>query len=232
MPAQRAIGTGHWLSPPAAAAYLRMRAAGCPRAITDAGRTYREQEILYRMYLRGQLRATAARPGTSKHESGRALDLPEPARSWVRSNGAAFGWIKDTVRREPWHFEYIAAMDRRTSAPARSTAESLAVTGVWGSATTKALQRKLGTPADGVISHQIRMRQNAAITSAQFDRSKKGSSMVRELQQMLGLKDDGLCGPATIKALQRRMGTQADGLISPRSSMVKEMQRRLLDGKF
>lgn len=106
-------GRSAWLDAPAAESYKRMLRAGCPGGcITDAGRTYTEQAELWRQYLAGLLPATAAPPGTSKHESGRALDLAEPARSWVRAHGADYGWIKDRVRREPWHLEYQADRDR------------------------------------------------------------------------------------------------------------------------
>lgn len=111
-------GRTAWLEPGAAAAYQRMLAAGMPAGcITDAGRTYEEQEALWRAYLRGELVAYAAYPGTSSHETGRALDLAEPARSWVRSHGADFGWMKDRVRREPWHMEYEVVADKQLFAP-------------------------------------------------------------------------------------------------------------------
>jgi len=106
------IAPGFWLDQPAAASYARMRAAGCPAGITQAGRTFAQQVAMYAAYLAGRLVATAAVPGTSKHEKGNALDVPEPARSWIRANGASFGWIKDLVRNEPWHDEYQLARDQ------------------------------------------------------------------------------------------------------------------------
>lgn len=119
MPTQVSIGvklSGRtaWLTPLAAASYRRMVEDGCPRGgITDAGRTYAEQKALYEAYLRGETVATAARPGTSKHETGRALDLSSrfPAQAWVRRYGHKYGWMKDRVRREPWHMEYEADKD-------------------------------------------------------------------------------------------------------------------------
>lgn len=115
-------GSSAWLDAPAAQSYKRMIADGCPAGgITDAGRTRPQQAALYAAYLAGKLKATAAKPGTSKHETGRALDLAEPARSWVRAHGAAYGWIKDRVRNEPWHMEYLADYDKHagktTTAP-------------------------------------------------------------------------------------------------------------------
>lgn len=112
-------GRSAWLDAPAADSYRRMIAAGCPEGgITDAGRTYYEQAELYRLYLAGKLKATAAKPGTSKHETGRALDLDGAARAWVRTHGAAYGWMKDRVKNEPWHVEYEAAHDKQTASPA------------------------------------------------------------------------------------------------------------------
>lgn len=46
-----------------------------------------------------------------------------------------------------------------------------------------------------------------------------------------GLSINGLLDEETIKALQRRLGTTADGIISKPSSMVKELQRRLISGE-
>lgn len=114
MSARVEIAAGHWLDAPAAASYFRMLAAGMPRGgITDAGRTYAQQQVMYARYLRGELLATAARPGTSKHEKGNALDLSGAAREWVRSHGRQFGWLIDQVAREPWHMEYAISLDRR-----------------------------------------------------------------------------------------------------------------------
>lgn len=109
-------------------------------------------------------------------------------------------------------------------------AGGLVVDGKWGAATARALQAAFGTTVDGVISHQWRSRHNENIYSAQFDRTKTGSQLIRAMQRWLGVDDDGLCGPGTITALQRRLGTPADGVISPVSSVVREMQARLNAG--
>lgn len=112
------IATGHWLDAPAAASYQRMRQAGMPAGgITDAGRTNAEQWDLWRAYLAGKLKATAAYPGTSKHESGRALDLSGAALAWARAYGRDFGWIPDLVPDEEWHLEYRADRDKYLTTP-------------------------------------------------------------------------------------------------------------------
>lgn len=107
----RRNGRAGWLDGPAALAYERMKAAGMPcDCLSDAGRTNAEQAELYAAYLRGELSATAARPGESLHEVGDAIDIAEPARSWVRER-QEYGFVKDTVANEPWHMVYGADSD-------------------------------------------------------------------------------------------------------------------------
>lgn len=102
----RRTGMPAWLSPLAALAYERAKRDGMPGGcVSDAGRTYAEQRQMWDAYRRGELIATAAYPGTSKHERGNALDLREPARSWLRSR-PEYGFVKDRVSNEPWHFEH------------------------------------------------------------------------------------------------------------------------------
>lgn len=119
---QTVIAGKHWLAPPAAVQYLRMLADGCPAGVSEAGRTRERQEWLYEQWMAGLLDIPSiARPGTSKHETGTALDLPEPARTWVTRNGARYGWIAGRVPGEPWHFEFdasrVTASTPKPSAP-------------------------------------------------------------------------------------------------------------------
>lgn len=105
----------------------------------------------------------------------------------------------------------------------------LTVDGVWGKATTEALQRYLGTKADGVISSQG--AYGFPIDGLQEVRNPKGSQCIAALQKILGVKADGLLGPATVKALQRRLRTPADGVISrPTSQLVVALQQALNAG--
>lgn len=109
------IGGGHQLRDDAAAAYLAMRRDGCPAGITSSTRSYARQTDLYRNQGRPGWPALADNPDRSKHvwrpddrrdTGARALDLPEPARAWVRARGHFYGWRKDRVRGEVWHMEY------------------------------------------------------------------------------------------------------------------------------
>ncbi len=104
-------GTSHELWTPAARSFEAMRAAaaadGVTIGITDSYRTYDTQVSLVQrkgLYSQGGL---AAEPGTSRHGWGVALDLKldSSAQSWIRANGATYGY-HENVGREPWHWEY------------------------------------------------------------------------------------------------------------------------------
>lgn len=145
------LGIGsHWLDAPAAASYLRMVADGCPSGITSAGRTNAEQVDIFlsryttnyaasskkdrrvwqgRTYWRLAGVASAANPGTSNHEDGRALDLPDAPEAWVRAHGAAYGWIADRVPGEPWHVEYRPTAQQLEEDMATAQEIALAVLG-------------------------------------------------------------------------------------------------------
>jgi len=109
-----AIGSGgHRLAAPAAAAFTRLEAAarrdGVEFAVTDSYRSYDAQVDVARrkgLYSQGGL---AARPGTSAHGWGLAvdLDLDATAQAWMRANAARFGFVEDTPR-EPWHWAFKA----------------------------------------------------------------------------------------------------------------------------
>lgn len=110
--ALRPVGEGpHRLWGPAATSLTAlMRAAredGVTIGITDSYRPYAEQVDVARrkgLYSQGGL---AAKPGTSDHGWGMAVDLDLDARaqSWMRTNAARFGFAEDTPR-EPWHWKY------------------------------------------------------------------------------------------------------------------------------
>lgn len=114
-----------------------------------------------------------------------------------------------------------------TTSTTKPSYSQLTVDGKWGTATTKRLQQYFGTTQDGVISHQYKQKYNQNVYAAQFDKTLRGSNVIKALQKTLGVTQDGLLGQASIKALQKRLGTTQDGVISPVSDAVKELQRRL-----
>lgn len=96
------------------AAFAQRFGYGIP--INEGGRTYARQQQLYNLYLAGKGNL-AARPGTSMHESGRALDLGGAFQNagsrehqWLQQNAGRFGfkWTgKNFKQFEPWHWEWM-----------------------------------------------------------------------------------------------------------------------------
>jgi D-alanyl-D-alanine carboxypeptidase len=102
---------GQRLAAPAAAAFADLEAAaradGISFRVTDSYRSFEEQVDVARrkgLYSEGGL---AAKPGTSQHGWGLAVDLGLDARAqaWMRSNAGKFGFVED-VPREPWHWTF------------------------------------------------------------------------------------------------------------------------------
>ncbi len=90
---------------------------GEPMAITDAYRSLEAQQLLY-----ARKPGLAARPGTSNHGWGVALDLGggvetygSAEHQWMLDNAPANGWVNpDWARQtgskpEPWHWEYVGS---------------------------------------------------------------------------------------------------------------------------
>lgn len=76
-----------------------LQACGGGYTIISANRTYAEQVVLYERYLNGG--GLAARPGTSNHEGGQAVDLSpsdgpgDPAWECLKAQGPRFGVYQD-----------------------------------------------------------------------------------------------------------------------------------------
>lgn len=117
-----------------------------------------------------------------------------------------------------------------TSQPTASpqSGEKLTVDGILGTLSTKALQRILGTPADGIISGQLYgwRDRHRALTTVQYTGG--GSLMVAALQAKLGTPVDGILGPETIKAWQRHLTITADGYLGAQTA--KAIQTKLNKG--
>jgi zinc D-Ala-D-Ala carboxypeptidase len=106
------VGRGnHRLWAPAAESFRAMtdaaRRDGVSIGVTDSYRSYGEQVDLARrkgLYSQGGL---AAKPGTSDHGWGLALDLDldAEAQRWMRRHAAGYGFAEN-VPREPWHWTF------------------------------------------------------------------------------------------------------------------------------
>lgn len=113
------IGNGHRLEAKAAAAWQRMVAdaakQGVNLTLTDSYRDFDAQVAVRKN--KGHAVATA-KPGTSVHGWGRAVDanVRDPkALGWLRANAPRYGWVnpawaqKSGKSFEPWHWEYKGA---------------------------------------------------------------------------------------------------------------------------
>lgn len=112
------VGGGHKMYGDAARAFTQMRDAarrdGVNIKLTDSYRTYAAQvDVARRKGIYGVRQPNgklglAARPGTSNHGLGRAVDVnlgaSPGASQWLRANAARFGF--KTIPREPWHWEF------------------------------------------------------------------------------------------------------------------------------
>ena len=93
----------------------------------------------------------------------------------------------------------------------------------------------LGTPTDGVVSSQAVSWQakNPGLTSGWdwvSDSLATGSTVIKALQQRLGVDADGLIGTNIIMALQGHCGMPQDGYFSDGSTYIMELQRKLNNG--
>ncbi|WP_117168886.1 M15 family metallopeptidase [Paraliobacillus sediminis] len=122
---------------------------------------------------------------------------------------------------------------KSSNTPDSNKKANLKVDGVPGKNTIKSLQLELGTTADSYISDQVHNQATDAFVSGiKFGAGKKGSLVVKALQELIGAKQDGLLGPNTVGKLQKYLGTTYDKVISDPSAMIKELQRRLNKGKL
>ena len=96
----------------AAGAFIAARSAyhaatGVTLDVTNtwgAYRTYQQQVYLYDQY-QNHGGALAARPGTSVHEKGLAVDIYNHGATGLQAHMGRYGFRR-TVPTEPWHYEY------------------------------------------------------------------------------------------------------------------------------
>ncbi len=111
------VGNGHRMYGDAARSYVQMRDAarrdGVNLRLTDSYRSYDAQvDVARRKGIYGVRQPNgrlglAARPGTSNHGLGRAVDInvnDSRTLRWLQNNASRFGFR--TIPREPWHWEY------------------------------------------------------------------------------------------------------------------------------
>lgn len=136
----------------------------------------------------------AARPGTSNHGLGRALDLQPATIEAVRKYGDLFGWnhAHSDAQSEPWHHLYLSSQAHKNVIDKWSPLvdDVIIKQGDKGPATKtlKTLLKKHGYwPAIYPVVQGF-----GALTTAQ----------VKKFQTAYGIKSDGIVGPGTWKALR------------------------------
>jgi peptidoglycan hydrolase-like protein with peptidoglycan-binding domain len=102
-----------------------------------------------------------------------------------------------------------SALDAKKAEEAAKIKANLTGDGVWGAATTAAIQKVLGTPVGGDWIN---------------------NTDAKALQEKLGVTADGLFGTNSNKALQSYLGVTADGVFGPAS--VTALQKALNAGTF
>lgn len=99
--------------------------------------------------------------------------------------------------------------------PAPQARKLIAVDGYFGRDSIQALQTRLGTHADGVISSQPAVNKqylpNAVSGWEWVARNAKGSTCIRAWQQRIGAVADGYFGRETVTKTQQFLGVPADG---------------------
>lgn len=121
-----------------------------------------------------------------------------------------------------------------------SSGGKLDVDGYWGAATTRRLQQFFGCSiVDGIVSSQWSgdAWRHVGCPSFEHDNTGSGSTLMRCIQQKLGVSADGLCGQDTINALIKHFqsasgATVIDGKLDEGSITIKAMQRALNAGTF
>lgn len=127
------LGFGRgWLNAPAAASIRRIdRQIGHALQVTEAGRTWAQQNVHYRNYLRYGSPIALSPDAPSLHQKGNAIDSNEAQR--IHAVMEDHGWRRTVYRYvngkwtlvEPWHYEYFPQHDNHIneSAGGSSTPE-------------------------------------------------------------------------------------------------------------
>ena len=125
--------------------------------------------------------------------------------------------------------------EKSTVKPATSVVTNkLAVDGEWGKTTTRKTQMVLGTKSDGIVSGQLisckQYLQGCTTDSWKFVKySVNGSSMVKAIQKLVGVKTDGKMGKQTVMAMQEFLNSkkyncgEADGYMGTKT--IKAWQK-------
>jgi len=125
------VGGGKLLRADAARAWVALvnaafAATGIRLTLTEGYRTYARQVYLYALYKSG-LGNVAAKPGTSNHGLGVAVDMGNYGSvrmwAWLLSNAPRYGWswAQGKASGEAWHWVYVGGATNTTPASTTTT---------------------------------------------------------------------------------------------------------------
>ncbi|MCM0598397.1 GH25 family lysozyme [Periweissella fabalis] len=146
---------------------------------------------------------------------------------WQFTSTYVLGGLDGNVDLTGITFNGYSQQPKPTPQPAPQS-NGIAVDGIAGVATVKAMQHILGSPEDGYISGQTNYSKKFAPVFSTVQLGAGGSSMIKKLQYVLGVAQDGYFGPSTIAALQARLHVYPDGYAG--ASTVKQIQANLNRG--
>ena len=161
----------------------------------------------------------------SKSGGARFDKAEKNAAKWIAKELKVRGWGIDRVKRHKdwsgkncpkrtmsrgWQrfLDMIKTEMRGTvsSKPTKPSKPTIEEDGYWGVDCTKATQKFLGTPVDGEVDGQYSPNKKYlpnATSGWHFASKAKGSTMIKALQRLVGVKADGIAGKGTVVALQK-----------------------------
>ena len=203
---------------------------GEPVTITSAYRTVAQQQVLYNHWRTGRCGIPiAAKPGDSRHQNGRSIDLPEPENMQWRSALENYGW-QWFGEYDPYHFNYEGGetQDYRSHSILAfqkcwnryNSGDQIAEDGVFGSTTHQRLNRSpihgfnktIGNARilrlqDPPMQGQQVVEVQKALSRHGFDAELDGvydaqtKAIVKQFQEQWNLNVDGIVGPETLSSL-------------------------------
>ena len=223
-------------------AYLKLAAAfkkatGYDLLITDAYRTYAQQKSLYDRWKAGTFSApSVAYPGTSLHETGRALDIRDSGSTpgvtvagnvrsnWIRNNAAKYGFNPAGYGfREPWHVEY-------TGDPWKATGHGSSTGTSTGTSTTPSVNAGFSISyIKDVQQRLIAKGYSVGSSGADGYRGPDTVAAIKKFQKDNGLTVDGLPGPVTLAKL-KATPTPSTGAKTKAIKAVQAAVRATQDG--
>ncbi|WP_298634640.1 CHAP domain-containing protein [uncultured Mobiluncus sp.] len=127
-------------------------------------------------------------------------------------------WKPGGVGRRTRSFSLVCNVFRPrydSTTPVAQAHKAIAIDGYFGRESIRALQNRLGTPADGVISSQPAVNKqylpNAVSGWEWVAHGAKGSTCVKAWQKRVGAVPDGYFGRETVTKTQQFLGVPADG---------------------